>query len=159
MKPSYLMELFCYFTFLGYRETFLDLKRLFWGFGVGQTNCQIKMNIGQTICRTKIKIDGYVDRARAGSLGLKIRNWHFFLKNLICTYLKIQIYWMLLSSNHHTGLYTSMLQLLLVLFHLLQNKGHRDYSQGFVYVQYSNSFFHCHTKQHLTQNLGQSDLT
>ena len=29
MKPSYLMELFCYFTFLGYRETFLDLKRLF----------------------------------------------------------------------------------------------------------------------------------
>ena len=101
MKPSYLMELFCYFTFLGYRETFLDLKRLFWGFGVGQTNCQIKMNIGQTICRTKIKIDGYVDRARAGSLGLKIRNWHFFLKNLICTYLKIQIYWMLLSSNHH----------------------------------------------------------
>ena len=109
MKPSYLMELFCYFTFLGYRETFLDLKRLFWGFGVGQTNCQIKMNIGQTICRTKIKIDGYVDRARAGSLGLKIRNWHFFLKNLICTYLKIQIYWMLLSSNHQTGLYTSML--------------------------------------------------
>ena len=29
MIPSYLMELFCYFTFLGYRETFLDLKRLF----------------------------------------------------------------------------------------------------------------------------------
>ena len=29
MIPRYLMELFCYFTFLGYRETFLDLKRLF----------------------------------------------------------------------------------------------------------------------------------
>ena len=29
MKPSYLMELFCYLTFLGYRETFLDLKWLF----------------------------------------------------------------------------------------------------------------------------------
>ena len=29
MIPSYLMELFCYFNSLGYRETFLDLKGLF----------------------------------------------------------------------------------------------------------------------------------